>query len=30
MKTDATDYAWFVWGMDTTPKVVVINKEVCK
>jgi len=27
--TDATDYAWFVWGMDTTPKVVVIDKEVC-
>ena len=29
-KTDATDYAWFVWGLDATPTVRVIDSEVCK
>ncbi len=29
-KTDATDYAWFIWGMDATPTVRVIDSEVCR
>ena len=29
-KTDATDYAWFVWGMDAVPTCRVIDSEVCK
>ena len=29
-KTDATDYAWFVWGMDDVPTCRVIDSEVCK
>jgi len=29
-KTDATDYAWFVWGLDEPPMCRVIDSEVCK
>lgn len=28
-KTDATDYAWFIWGMGQ-PTVQVIDSEVCR
>jgi predicted RNA methylase len=28
--TDATDYAWMVWGIDQEPKLAVIDIEVCK
>jgi len=29
-KTDCIDYAWFIWGMDATPTVRVIDSEVCR
>ncbi len=29
-KTDATEYAWFVWGLDPTPRVAVLDPKDCQ